>query len=586
MIDFAAAPSDLYLGACVAIACGFGLLAMHRLVARSRARASSKALGPGHEANLSFEGLFFVERGVIADVNVALCSMLGRARDEIIGAKLTTFFTPECEPELQRVARERNRTIDAELVLPNGGQRDVDVAFRSIAAGQADVSVVAVRDITDRKRAERRNQLVVLSDPLTGVGNRPLFHERLRQATVWAQRTKTEVAVISIDVGKFKAVADRMGHNIGHGLLIEIAERLCDATRQIDTVARMGDSEFAVIATLIRRPEDVLAMVRRLLGALNEPYNIEGYLPDVRVSLGIAMYPSDASRPDSLLQLANLALVRARHDGGRQFCFFTPEMDTRLEQRGTLQQDLRAALDRGELDLHYQGIFDATSQALRGHEALLRWHHPSRGCMPPREIIALAEECGLIHALGDWVLKTACAWAATWAEPLTISVNLSPAQFKKDDLAERILAILADRGLAPERLELEIPEAALLETTDDVLAALRTLKQHGVRIALDDFGTGYSSLGNLRRFTFDALKIDRSVIAGLGVDPEADTTVRTVLALGRTLDLEIVAEGVETRRQLTRLAELGCDKVQGFLLGRPAPDDACAAPAAERMAAA
>jgi predicted signal transduction protein with EAL and GGDEF domain len=340
-------------------------------------------------------------------------------------------------------------------------------------------------------------------------------------------------------------------------------------TREIDTVARLGADEFAIIQPFVVAPDSARAFAERIVSVLAEPFDIDGTPVSVDVCIGIASHPSDATHGEALLSCAELALERAKRAAADGICFFEPETDSRLRARRLLDEDLRRALARREMEVVYQPVFGGEPLVVVGYEALLRWHHPVRGLVPPAEFIPLAESSGEIGALGQWVLETACREAVRWDAPYRVSVNLSPAQFAERDLPGRVARVLSQSGLPPQRLEIEVTEGLLIEDTDRALAILLALKAQGVRIALDDFGTGYASLSYLRRFPFDRIKIDRSFIAELGVDPGADAIVRSIMALTRSLQLDVTAEGVETETQLALLRAQRCGQLQGFLLGRP-----------------
>jgi diguanylate cyclase (GGDEF)-like protein/PAS domain S-box-containing protein len=534
---------------------------LHRRAAREDARFR-------RFADATFEGLFFMRNGTVTDVNAVLCRMLGRSPAEVVGAPLWSFFAPSRRAALEALT---SGGIEVEMIDDLGGALVVDLLARPLSEGEDAEIVVAVRDASERKRAERRIQELVHIDPLTGLANRLLMRDRLAQALAMAERAGSQVAVLCLDLDKFKAVNDVMGHHAGDALLAEAANRLRAETRDTDTIARLGGDEFLVIQPFEGEPTSARLLAQRLVQVLSAPFLIEGAPIHVGASIGVALYPNDAAAPEMLLKLADLALYRAKHDGRCCWRFFEKSMDTKLRARREMEQDLRQAIARRELSLCYQPVFSAKGLVLTGYEALLRWTHPVRGAIRPDVFIPLAEECGMIAAIGRWVLETACAEAASWPERHSIAVNLSPAQFDDADFAAQVTTIMAKAGLAPERLELEVTEGLLIKDSDAALRILAALKAQGIRIALDDFGTGYSSLSYLRRFEFDRLKIDRSFIAELGTNDEADALVRTILAMSRSLHLDVTAEGVETERQLSILQELRCDSVQGYLLGRPQP---------------
>ena len=343
--------------------------------------------------------------------------------------------------------------------------------------------------------------------------------------------------------------------------------------REHDTVARLSGDEFAIIQLGAAAVDDVSVLAERLVDTMALPFELNGQQMVIGTSIGIAIFPGDADCGEDLVRAADTALYRAKGAGRGTYRFFEADMDARLQERRVLERDLRQALTLGQFELHYQPLVScgADTDDVLGFEALVRWRHPERGLVSPVEFIPVAEECGLIMPLGEWVMRTACAQAATWQNGKKIAVNLSPIQFRHADLAKHILTILAQTGLSPGRLELEITEGVLIEETERTLATLGTLKAAGVSVSLDDFGTGYSSLSYLQRFAFDKIKIDRSFIWEMERNPDSMAIVRSVIALGRSLRITVIAEGVETPTQLALLQEEHCDQVQGFLLGRPLP---------------
>ena len=518
-------------------------------------------------ADASFEGILFLRNGVVIDANAAVCALFGRQRAALLGRPLGALL----QLPAPSGAITTDGTAEADLVDATGHRRPVELLSRSLGGAADTDCVVAVRDLTDRKQAEERIQYLAHHDGLTGLSNRVLFRDRLTHALSVAERTGHGLALLCLDLDGFKAVNDLLGHPVGDLVLIEAANRMAVCLRDSDTVARLGGDEFAIVQSFSEQPRGAAGLADRVVRLLAEPFEVGGHRVDIGTSVGIALYPSDAHTPETLLRNADLALYRAKHDGRGVYRFFEQQMDERLQQRRVLEQDLRGAMLRDELRLHYQPLRDSATLQVDGFEALLRWQHPRRGMVSPAEFVPVAEECGLIGAVGEWVLETACAEAASWTSPWRVAVNLSPLQFRQPHLAETVRDVLARCGLPASRLELEITEGILIDDAERALATLRQLKSLGVQIALDDFGTGYSSLSYLRRFPFDRLKIDASFVQALGDGGEADAIVRAIVALGRSLGLYITAEGVETPDQLTALRAQACDQVQGFLLGRPMP---------------
>jgi diguanylate cyclase (GGDEF)-like protein len=431
-----------------------------------------------------------------------------------------------------------------------------------------------VEDLTERKRAEDRIRRLAQYDALTELPNRQSFSTHLTGTLDRAAKAKEAFAILSVDLDRFQDINDVFGHSVGDSLLRAMAQRL-NAAGDGAYLARLGGDEFALIVEGNPKPADVERTAERLLAGVTEPFRVDEHVIRVGLSLGVAIYPTDGTDATSLLANAEAALHRAKSEGRGSIRFFEAGMDVRLRERRALVHDLRAAIERGELVLHYQPQAHIDGEIF-GFEALVRWQHPQRGLVSPATFIPIAEESGLIPAIGEWVLREACREAATWPKPLSIAVNLSPAQFQHDDLPGFVHRVLLEEGLAANRLELEITESVLVDDLPRALAILRRLKLLGVRVAMDDFGTGYSSLSNLQSFPFDKIKIDRSFIANLHANPQSAAIVRAVIALGRGIGLPVIAEGVETREQLAFLAAEDCSAVQGYLVGRPLPADAYA----------
>jgi diguanylate cyclase (GGDEF)-like protein/PAS domain S-box-containing protein len=425
-------------------------------------------------------------------------------------------------------------------------------------------------DVTAQTAAEQRVRYFALHDAMTQLPNRELLRRRLDQALAGVRRRDTMVAVLVVDLDRFKSVNDTLGHGAGDRLIALCSKRLEACVRQEDTVARIGGDEFALVQVAVEGPGPARALCDRLLTEFIRPFDLDGQEIIVTASIGVAIAPGDADEPGRLLQCADIALYRAKEEGRNTFRFFEPEMDGRQQARRALERDLRTALVRGELGIHYQLQVEARDQEPVGVEALARWHHRQHGWVAPREFIAVAEETGLILPLSEWVLRTACAQVVAWPN-VRLSVNLSPVQFRYGNLVALVRAALEESGLDPARLELETTEGVLHSDADGALAILRQLRELGVRIALDNFGSGYSSLGYLRKFPFDTIKIDRSFVATIENRSEADGILRAAITLGRSLGMRTCAEGVETAEQLAYLRAEGCDELQGYYFGHPVP---------------
>ncbi len=436
-------------------------------------------------------------------------------------------------------------------------------------------------DITEAQQANRQLTWLAHFDPLTGLANRHQFRSLLDDLLSPRVGAPHPCAVLCLDLDHFKTINDTLGHAVGDGLLQEVAQRLLARTRRSDTVARLGGDEFAVILRDVSSTDEAELLTRRLLDGLQTPCDVQGSRIAVRTSIGVAMAPRDGTEIDALLNHADLALYAAKSAGRGEFRFFAPQMAALTRRRLVIEQALRDALARGELSLAMQPLVDLVDWRVTGFEALLRWRHPELGEVPPAEFVPVAEEAGLIPAIGEWVLVQACRHAARWPGALTISVNVSPVQAMSPDLCRTALAALAEAGLAPGRLELEITESIFLNETQATMQVLRSLRQAGMRIALDDFGTGYSSLAYLRRFPFDTLKIDRSFVRELMSRRDARAIVKMIVGLARTLRMKTLAEGVEHPQQAEVLRRYGCDGLQGYLVARPMPPAAVPAFLAE-----
>ncbi len=408
-----------------------------------------------------------------------------------------------------------------------------------------------------------------LGDALTGLVGRDELRRRIAAKLASARRGADGFAVLCIDLDRFKAVNDTLGHPVGDALLRRVSERLVKAAREEDLVARLGGDEFAIVQVGAGQPEAAEALAARLVDLVGRAYVVDGHMLNIGASIGVAIAPTDGDNPDTLLKNADLALYRAKADGRGVFRFFKPDMDAKMQARRSLEIDLRRALALKQFYLAYQPQVDAQDGRVTGFEALLRWTHAERGDVSPADFIPLAEEVGLINPIGEWVLRTACAEAARWPETVSLAVNLSPVQFRGAKLVGVVTSALAYSGLPADRLELEITEGALLENTDIVLGVLNSLRAVGVRISMDDFGTGYSSLSYLQKFPFTKIKIDQSFVRQMEDSADCSAIVRAVIALGQSLGMKTTAEGVETEAQRQRIRAEGCTEIQGYLTGRP-----------------
>ena len=427
-----------------------------------------------------------------------------------------------------------------------------------------------IRPALFQKVTEERIRFAAHHDDLTQLSNRLMFQERLRKAIAASRSAGQAFALLCLDLDGFKLINDMHGHGFGDSLLVGGAQRLRDSVRPHDTVARMGGDEFAIIQRIENHAEDAIALARRLIDAITQPFELAGRQGLVGVSIGIALSTEHGESPDQLMRNADHALYRAKKAGRKTYCVFDPSMEANMQEPFLVEQDLKDAISRGDFSLAYQPVCDARSLHVVGFEALLRWRHPLLGPIQPDLFIPLAEKSGLIVQIGRWVLETACADAAKWARPANLNVNLSPLQFRQSDLPQQVADVLARTGLPASRLGLEVTEGLLLDESDLVMKTMRALQDQGIRILLDDFGTAYANMNYLRRFPFNGLKIDKSFIRGLYNDEITLAIVQAILSLAERLKLAVVAEGVETERELNVLRKLNCRFIQGYLTGRPA----------------
>jgi diguanylate cyclase (GGDEF)-like protein len=501
----------------------------------------------------------------------ALCSTRLEGRHRILlGATLfavaviTLHFTAMTAVRVVPLALS-DKPLDSE------GMRDLGLAtalvgLMVIAAGVA----AALIDRRTRSDALRRLRHMAMNDALTGLPNRSGFQAEFQLQIGVAGAAGTKLAVVAVDLDRFKQINDAHGHKAGDDLLVTLATRMRDQLHGSDMVARLGGDEF--VALLRHQDRDsTLKLVGRLHAALKAPVSLGPVKARVGAAVGIAVFPDDAQDAEALLGNADLAMYRAKREGSFELRFYDAAIDEAVRERRQLASDLRGALDRGELELHYQAQASVMTRQVTGYEALLRWKHPVRGSVSPSVFIPVAEENGLMLALGEWTLQQACRGAAAWAADSKVSVKVSPLQLVDGDLPGLLQQLFLETGLPPHRLELELKEKAIMLDRTRTLHVLRQIKALGVGVALDDFGAGYSSLETLRVFPFSKIKLDRSFISGLADDLQAIGVMRAVLALGRSLSIPVLAEGVETDDQLEVLRREGCDEAQGSLLGRPAP---------------
>jgi len=516
-------------------------------------------------ANASVEGLLVCDGEVIVSVNTSFARLTGLSSANLVGARLESCF-PDQVARTELLSRS-NQTVETELRHLDGSTTPVELILRPIVFAGRPHQVVAVRDLQARKNAEQHIYFLAHHDALTSLPNRGHFNARIDQE-IAALTPGRSLAVLCLDLDRFKEINDLFGHSAGDQALQTVASRITAVLGERQMIARLGGDEFAILMPDVANP----AAASRLAETILEALHTSDDTPDTHVStsIGIALCPEDATDRQVLLTYADTALYRAKTEGRNTYRFFEARMGAEVRERRMLEHDLRHAIARDELRLVYQPQQEIQSGKVIGFEALLRWKHPTRGEISPAVFIPIAEETGAILQIGDWVLKTACREAATWTQPLKIAVNVSAVQLHNAKFVQELHQILLEFGLPPRRLEIEITETALVRDFNRTLGMLRQIKALGIRIAMDDFGTGYSSLSTLRAFPFDRIKIDGSFIKSVNSNGQAATIVRAVLGLGRGLGLPVLAEGVETDAELQFLHDELCDEVQGYLLGRPA----------------
>jgi diguanylate cyclase (GGDEF)-like protein/PAS domain S-box-containing protein len=518
-------------------------------------------------------------------VNAHQAAIKGVGPADLLGRTAVDLFGPERGGRsiaLDKLICESGAALpsfEEEIVGDDGERRHVLTTKAPLRDATGDIVAVLTTslDITDRKRAERHLRHLAHHDALTDLPNRALLHERVRQAIAQARRTDRKFALHLFDLDRFKGINDVLGHHFGDRLLRAVADRLRATVRESDTVARLGGDEFAILQDNVTSVEDTRDLARRIRESLSAPFRFDGEGVSTSASIGIAVFPDNGFDVDELLKNADLAMYRAKADGRDGFKAFAADMDTTARAITVLESDLRRALARGEFELHFQPQVALVTGRIVGAETLIRWRRENGDIIAPGEFLPRAEENGLIVPINNWVLREACAQAAAWSRqglpPLRIAVNLSGVQFRKVDIENLVAEALEQSGLEPGRLELELTETILLQDTGMVVKQLEALRARGVTFSIDDFGTGYSSLAYVKHFPVDRLKIDRSFIGNLKTDANDAAIVRAIVNLGHSLDLEVIAEGVETAAQVAHLRAEGCDEVQGFYFGRPMPSD-------------
>ncbi|GJE03350.1 EAL domain-containing protein [Methylobacterium isbiliense] len=516
-------------------------------------------------ANAAVEGLIVCRGDMIVNANESFGKLVDVVASELLNCDLSRFL-PEAGTRLA-LASHPEQPVEAELRQAGGDTIPVELIMRPVTYGNQPHYAIAVRDLRARRRAEGQIQFLAHHDALTGLANRTSFNQRLEQEIKLAEASGRKLAVLCLDLDRFKEVNDLFGHAAGDTMLVTVAQTVSEILDETQMMARLGGDEFAILmpcehgVAAGRFAEHVLEALRR--------GNADATGPVVASSVGIAIYPDDAQERAALLSYADTALYRAKSEGRGTYRFFEAKMGAQVRERRLLEHDMRHAIARGEMYLVYQPQTDVATGAVTGFEVLLRWRHPERGSVSPAVFIPIAEESGIILQIGEWVLREACREAASWPNPLSVAVNVSAVQILTPHFVQLVHEVLFQTGLKSERLEVEITETALIRDPSRAQSNLRQLKALGVRIAMDDFGTGYSSLSNLRTYPFDKIKIDSSFIRAVDANDQTAAIVRSVLGLGRGLGLPVLAEGVESEEELRFLASEQCQAAQGYLMGRP-----------------
>jgi diguanylate cyclase (GGDEF)-like protein/PAS domain S-box-containing protein len=509
----------------------------------------------------------------IIAVNDAAVAHYGYSRAEFERLKIRSLQAFDSEPPWTADhSSEEQAGRTWKHVKADGTLIDLAIYSRELTYAERPAVLLALMDITERKRAEARLAFMAQHDGLTGLPNRSLLRQQMDEMLLHTRRSAEKVALLMLGLDNFKAVNDTLGHAVGDKLLRGVAKRLRSTLREEDALARLNSDEFAIVQGGLTRPEDAVMLAKRLLEAIADPYLLDGHSVVIGASIGIAMSPGDGDDSEKLLKSADMALSRAKLDARGTFAFFEAALDAKAQSRRKTEVELRDAIQNDVLRPYYQPLIDLQSGRITGFEALVRWPHAERGMVSPAEFIPVAEDTGLINPLGGQMLRRACLDAAAWPDDVRVAVNLSPLQFRSGNLLSVVTDALKHSGLPPRRLELEITETLLLEKSAQVLATLHALRALGVRISMDDFGTGYSSLSYLRSFPFDKIKIDQSFVRDLGANREAQAIIRSIVSLGKGLGVTITAEGVETEAELSCLRAEGCHEGQGFLFSKARPN--------------
>ena len=544
----------------------------------TRHRQAEQAIRDSEERLRKFsdatnEGIAFLDQGVITDCNEAVARMMRIPTAQLLGRQAQDFVAPASREIVQENIRAGfERPYEATMLRADGSEFAAEVVGKDIVDRGRTVRMTAIRDISDRKQAEARIQFMAHHDTLTHLPNRALLMDRLQVMLAGARRQQTLVGVLFIDLDNFKTINDSLGHYAGDELLKRVAGRLQSCLRGADMVGRLGGDEFLVVIADLAKAEDIAPVAEKIAEAIGEPFSLEQQLLSVSGSIGISVFPKDGETPETLIRNADAAMYLAKERGRSNFQFFLPSLNKSAFQALAMESGIRKAIRQLEFLLHYQPQVEGKTGAVNSIEALIRWKHPELGLLGPDQFISVAEHRGLIMPIGRWVINEAIRQAREWADMgirIPIAVNLSAVQFKQKDLVEDIAARLNEHGVPGDMLELELTESLFMEDVTAMSKTLHRLKDLGISLAVDDFGTGYSSLSYLKKYPIDKIKIDRSFIRDIPVDPDDVAITLAIISLAESLGLEVVAEGVETAVQAAFLEKHRCTLIQGYLIARP-----------------